>query len=663
MRQSRLFWLTLLCALASPAIAQVKTVAAQEKALKNFSLEELGELAVTGIEKQPEQVWNTPAAIYVITAEDIRRSGATTLPDVLRLAPGVIVNQLDSNRWAVGIRGFADTLSKGMLVLIDGRNVYSPLQGGVHWAVQDLVLHDIERIEVIRGPGGTIWGANAVNGVINIITKTAQQRRGLDVSLTGGTLDLARMAFSFGSSGGPTMDYRIYGKWFTRGPQFHTDGQDWDDWRSGQGGFRIDWTASQKDSVTFTGDLYKTVTGLRSSVSRFVPVVVETVDANAHLSGGNLNAAWTRTFAGGSVLQLQVYFDRTRRDTVTFIESRNTVDVDLNHNLARWQRNDFSWGAGFRFSPSAFQQTIPTLTFIPEDKSYNLGSFFAQDRIHIVPSRFALTVGSKFEYNNYSGMEYQPSVRLLWTPGSNQSVWGSVARAVRTPSRLERDIRLIVLTNPAVPLYASLEGTPDYDAEPMISYEGGYRRLITPAFYIDFAAFHNEYDKVLGFGNFVFTNETDPIPHTRFTVPIVNGVEGSVRGLEITPDWKPLPSWNIKGSYSYLRLFLRSKPGLTDQTRPLTEEGSAPRHQVRIQSRVDLPGDFELDQTYRYVGRLPAQNVDAYHTIDARFGWHYSNRLEFSVAGQNLLRPRHAEFGTTPVLIRRSVYARITIRR
>lgn len=520
MRQSRLAWLALLCVLTSSLTAQVKTAALQDKGLKDFSLEELGEIAVTGVDKQPEQVWNTPAAIYVITAEDIRRSGATTLPDVLRLAPGVIVNELDSNRWAVGIRGFADTLSKGMLVLIDGRNVYSPLQGGVHWAAQDLVLRDIERIEVIRGPGGTIWGANAVNGVINIITKSAQQRRGMELTLAGGTVELGRVSFSYGSSGGPTMDYRIYGKWFTRGPQFHTDNADWDDWRSGQGGFRIDWSATQNDSILFTGDIYKTLTGQRSRISRFVPVAVETVEANVDLSGGNLNAAWTRNFAGGSVLQLKAYFDRTRRDSPTFIETRNTVDVDLNHNLARWRRNDFSWGAGFRVSPSSFEQTIPTLTFVPEDKTYGLASFFAQDRIHIVPSRFALTIGSKFEYNNYSGMEYQPSVRLLWTPGSNQSVWGSVARAVRTPSRLERDIRLIVLTNPAVPLYASLEGTPDYKAEPMLSYEAGYRRLITPAFYLDFAAFHNDYDKVLGFGNFVFTNETDPVPHTVSPCPL-----------------------------------------------------------------------------------------------------------------------------------------------
>src|SRR5467141_3307339 len=352
--------------------------------LKQLSLEQLGSVEVTTASKEPEQVWRTPAAIYVITQEDIRRSGAISMPDVLRLAPGLEIARTDSDHWAVGVRGFGGQFSKSLLVLIDGRSVYTPLFAGVYWQVQDTLLEDIERIEVIRGPGGTIWGANAVNAVINIITKRAQETHGTLVSTGGGNVDQGFVNFRYGAGNSKGFNYRIYGKGFTRGPEFHSDHQQFDDWRMGQVGFRTDWDSHNRDRLTLQGDLYYGDAGQRVGIASYSPPFMTNVEQNAELSGGNLLGRWERELGSGSNIQLQTYYDRTNRKQANFAESRDTFDIDFIHHLTLPGRQDFLWGLGARLSWGNVSEVVPTVVFTPNHYTDKLYSAFIQDEIPIV---------------------------------------------------------------------------------------------------------------------------------------------------------------------------------------------------------------------------------------------------------------------------------------
>ena len=632
-------------------------------ALRSLSLEELSKIEVVTAEKQPESIAQTPAAVFVITETDIRRSGATTLPDVLRLAPGVIVNQSDGNRWAVGIRGFADIFSKSVLVLIDGRSVYSPLVGGVHWAIQDLVLADIQQIEVIRGPGASIWGANAVNGVINIVTKRPSDTAGLETIFAAGTVDRASLSVRYGGRASGRVDYRVYAKAFTRTPQFHSTGADFDEWRAAQAGFRGEWRPAPRHSVTVSGDLYRTRTGERADVSHFDPPRVETIDGPIDLSGGNLLVRWDHVSATGRRVRLQSYFDRTTRNGFTFREVRDTVDADFNVQIPLG-RHQLASGAHIRRSPSTVTQVVPTLNFLPQDHTFVAGGAFVQNEIALQPSRLWLTLGARAEYNAYTGTEVLPSARVLWNIGPRQqSAWASVTRAQRTPSRFERDLRFTVLVNPAIPLFALIRGNDQFEAESVWSLEGGYRALLTTGLHLDVALFRNAYDGLAGFGEPVVLPQVSPRAHLLAAIPFENAVDAQSAGFEITPDWKPTPYWRVRGSYSHLRINARNRAGFGSAAARDAFIGLAPRHQFRLHSQIDLPGDFELDHVYRWVDALMAHGVPSYHTLDARVGWRLSNQLDLAIVGKNLLQPHHPEFGAVPVEIKRSAYAQLTLRK
>jgi iron complex outermembrane receptor protein len=411
--------------------------------LTHLSLEQLGNTEVTTVSKEPVKLNRTPAAIYVLTQEEIRRSGATRIPEALRLVPGVEVSRIDSNKWALGVRGFENRLSRSVLVLIDGRSVYTPLFAGVYWEVQDTLLEDVERIEVIRGPGGTIWGPNAVNAVINIISKKGRDTHGVLASAGGGSLDQGFFGFRYGGGNG-NFDYRVYAKAFSRGYEFHPDRQHFDDWHMGQAGFRTDCEPRGRDTLTFQGDLYNGDAREKVGITTYSPPATAYVQQNAELSGGNLLGRWRRVINGGSDFQIETYFDHTRREESSFGEIRNTFDVDFLDHLTLPKRQNVLWGAGMRFSPSHFIQKVPTIVFKPHatDELYSL---FAQDEVGIVRDRLWLTVGSKFLHNNYTGWELQPTARLLLAVNSRQSAWAAVTRAVRTPSRLEEDLKLTAL--------------------------------------------------------------------------------------------------------------------------------------------------------------------------------------------------------------------------
>ncbi len=632
-----------------------------ENPVKGLNLEQLATVEVTSVSKEPERAFRTPAAIYVITQEDIRRSGAKTIPDVLRLVPGVEVAQIDSNKYAIGIRGFVGRLSKQVLVMIDGRSVYTPLFAGVYWEMQDTLLEDVDRIEVIRGPGGTIWGSNAINGVINIITRRAQDTRGTLVSAGGGNVDQGFLHFRYGA-GSDTASYRVWGKLFSRGPEFHTDGRNFDDWRRAQAGFRTDLKLGSRDELTIEGDGYDSIAGQKLGLSFYSPPALVNQEGNANLSGGNLLGRWRRTLSTRSDIMLQAYWDRTARDDLNFREIRNTFNVDFIHRI-RLRRHTLIWGAGMRQSPSRFFQVVPTVDFEPHRQTYSLYSGFIQDEIALAPRRLSLTLGTKLEHNSFSGFDAQPSARILWTPSNRQSYWAAVTRAVRTPSRIEDNFRFDYLAAPSVPLFLRLIGDGQFTPEQMIGYEAGWRGRPATNWLIGIAGYYNQYDDLLSVENLPAAVETTPAPpHLVLPLYLRNGVRGNTKGVEISSTWQPFPAWQLRGSYSYLHLNVRNKLGSNDASTVKQEEGDSPAHQVVVRSSFNLPRRFELDIIYRYVSALPDQQVKAYSTADSRLAWHW-RQFEFSVVGSNLLQPHHAEFGGDPgglVEIRRSAYGQIT---
>ncbi len=638
-----------------------------EGQLKGLSLEQLGNIEVTTASKQPVKVSRTPAAIYVITQEDIRRSGATSIPEVLRLAPGVEVARIDAVKWSVGIRGFGSRLSRDVLVVIDGRTVYDPLYAGVYWEVQDTLMEDVDRIEIIRGPGGTIWGPNAVNGVINIITKSSKDTHGEMVSAGGGN-EQRFLNFRYGAGNGTNFNYRVYGKAFTRGPEFHPDRKNFDDWQMGQGGFRMDWDLKSGDAVTLQGDFYNGAIGESISVAKEPTIQPAIVQQDGQISGGNLLARWRHVLKDGSDLQLQTYYDRTSRHEADLAEIRDTFDIDFLHHKTLKRRHELLWGAGIRFSAGSVPPVVPTIVFTPDKRTDKLYSAFVQDDIQLLGEEKGLwlTIGSKFVRTDFSAFDAEPSVRLLWTPSSHQTWWTSVTHAIRTPSDVEETLTAsgLVSANPLTIL--RIEPNRKFVPETMLGYELGFRRLLASKLYVDITAFHNLYKNLESIESALPLLETAP-PPPHFVIPLSlgNGLYGSTTGFEIAPDWRPATWWRLDGSYAYLHMDLKTKPGSLDVSTAQSSGGSSPHHQVVVQSSLELPRSLEFSQTYRYVSDLPAQLVASYGTADVRLSWRRIPHLEFSLVGQNLLQPHHAEYGGDPaalVGIKRNVYGAITWR-
>lgn len=637
-------------------------------ALKQLSLEELSQIDITSVSRAPVQAMKTPAAVYVITGEDIRRSGVNSIPEALRLAPGVEVARIDSDKWSIGIRGFGSRLSRSVLVLIDGRTVYSTLLAGTYWEVQDTSLEDIDRIEVIRGPGGTIWGPNAVNGVINIITKDTKETHGALVSAGGGNIEQGFGKFRYGGGNGRDFNYRFYAKGYTRGPEEHPDHANFDDWRGAQGGFRMDWNEHDHDYFTLQGDIYDIVAGERVTAVSYTQPFQQNVDANAFLSGGNLMGKWKRQLSPTNDVEFQIYYDRTNRHEPNFGELRDTFDFDfVQHTAIPWRQN-ITWGAGVRESHGDDIEVVSGLTFSPSERTDQLYTAFLQDEIQLVPDRLSFTAGTKMLRTNFTGFDFEPSARLLWTPGKNESIWAAFTHALRTPSDAEEDFFLSGLTPLTVgqtPVFARFNGNKSFVPEQMNGTEIGYRQLFGPKVFLDLATFYNHYhdlfDEELTGGIFL---ESDPAPiHYLLPAQFGNGLLGTTKGIEISPEVRPKDFWRLRGSYSYLMMQIHPSPGSHDIGTSPGIVGASPRHQVVIQSSFDLSKAFQLDLTYRYVSALTAQGVPGYSTGDVRFGWRFAPHFDLSLAGQNLFQPYHPEFNNDPgtlVGIARSFFARLT---
>ena len=613
------------------SLAQQPDTAASPGALKKLTLEQLMNLEVTSVSRRPEKLSQAASAIQVITQDDIRRSGATSLPEALRLASNLEVAQVDSRQWAISARGFNSTTANKMLVLIDGRTVYTPLYSGVFWDVQDVPLWDIDRIEIISGPGATLWGANAVNGVINIITKPVPDTRGLYAAGGGGTELQGFGGARYGGAMSSNVHYRVYGKAFTRDRTALPDGRGArDDWHTAQGGFRLDWDASEVNQLALQGDLYG-------------GKIAQPSASDIAVSGGNMVGGWSHVFSATSEARLQLYYDRTHRDIPgTFAEGLDTYDVDFQHRSVLARRHDVVWGLGYRLINDRVGNSA-VLAFLPSHVRRRWYTGFVQDEIALMPNRLHLTLGAKVEHNDYTGYEVQPSGRVSWTPARGGALWAAVSRAVRTPSRIDRE-----LFAPGQPPYF-LEGGPNFRSEELLAYELGYRVQAQDRLRVSLATFYNRYDNLR---SVEMVN-----PPAASPIILANGLKGKSYGAELTADYRLTDAWRLRGGYTEIRVRTAAKPGSTDTTRA----SSDPDRQLSLRSSLDLPAQLQLDADARYVSEIKNQQIPAYGELDLRVAWQPVATLELSLVGQSLLHRRHAEFGAPASRheIERGVYGRV----
>lgn len=652
-----------LCTLAAVGVLWILPLQAAElseedvesstEGLKQLSIEQLMDVQVTSVARHPETLLQAAAAVQVITREQIRRSGATTLAEALRLADNLEVAQKNSHDWAISARGFNTDLANKLLVMIDGRTVYTPLFSGVFWDVQDYLLEDIERIEVVSGPGGTLWGANAVNGIINIITRSAADTHGAYVEGGGGQQPQALAGARYGASLAPNIDLRVYAKYLDARDEVVSSGASATDaWHQGRGGFRLDMAASAKDSLSVHGDFYGGHEGLA------------TTGMTSDISGGNLVGRWDHSFSEGSDTSLQSYYDHTHlaqpvapylangielAPAGTLRDDLTTIDVDFQARFPLGGWNQIVWGLGYRRTHDVVRNA-PALSFFPATLDQNLFSGFLQDEVRLAP-QWTLTVGSKLEHNDYTGYEVEPNIRLQWSVTPDQAWWAAISRAARTPSRIDRD-----LAEPAAPIVV-LAGGHDFDSEYVTAYELGYRANAGGRVTLSLSTFFNDYTDV---------RSTSLTPVTVFPLFFANNVEGHTEGAELTTTLKVLEQWSLHLGYDFLDEHIRVKPGQYDFSNGLNETAD-PRNQVNLRSSLALRRvDFDL--ALRWVDELTINNgpmigkVPQYAELDSRLAWHASGHWEVSVAGRNLLHSRHVEYGfpfPTRVEIERNVYGKV----
>ncbi len=638
--------------------------------LKGLSIEALLQTEITSASKKAEPLFDTASAVFVITQEDLHRTGARTIPDALRMVPGLQVANINSNMWAITSRGFADWFSNKLLVLIDGRCVYTPTFSGVYWDVQDVVIADIDRIEVIRGPGATVWGANAVNGVINIITKKASETIGGLVSVGVGTHERPLVEARYGAHIDDSADVRLYAKGFEREAYETPDGEDaHDGWESKQVGFRADWKPAKDDDVTLDGRIYDGEADLYIGLSGYLtaPYYRELKETQT-FSGGHLLSRWSRQWTAASEFMLQAYYDHVQRDQVVAEESRDTIDFEFKHRWNPENRHDVVWGLNYRWTRDDITGTWNT-SFDPDSTRDNLWSAFAQDDIMLVDDLLWLTLGSKFEHNDYSGFEIQPNLRLRLKPAEGHMLWAAVSRAVRAPSRSDQDVNLNLVSGTDMlgnVTVVRIQGNKNFDAEDLIAYEAGYRWQPSQRFFLDLTAFYNDYKELRDTPYGTVYVETSPLPpHVVVPQVISNTMEGRAYGAEALVTWNPLDIWRISTGYAWIDIDLHRVGNDVYATQTLTNEGTSPEHQFQIRSYLDLPCNLQLDAELYYVDRLKSLDVDSYTRIDLRLEWTPSPRWMFSVSVENLIGDDHQEFSDSAVFateVPRTVYGQVAFK-
>jgi iron complex outermembrane receptor protein len=657
-----------------PPLAKPSAQGSSQNDLSQVSLEDLMNIKVTSVSKTDQKMSQAAAAIFVITDEDIRRSGATNIPDLLRMVPGMDVSQINANTWAVSARGFDGQFSNKLLVLIDGRAVYSPLLGGVDWDTQNVPLEDIDRIEVIRGPGATVWGANAVNGVINIVTKKASETKGALISTGGGTSGKAFGLVQYGGSLPGNTNYRFAINYLNNGSLPAVDGDSGqDNWNLLHGSFRTDTKISSKDSLTVQGDMY-TGQGGGTIIHIFSidPPVVGDLNVNDQLAGGNILGRWNHTFSSRSDTSFQFYYDSFDRSGPESDESRRTLDFDFSHHFQWGSRQDIVWGFGYRRTWDTDFGTIDQ-SFNPNDTTLQLSTVFVQDSFVLRPDRLFLTAGTKLENSYFTGYDLDPSVRLAWTPSDTMTLWSAISRASRSPDRRDTDLdaALTVFPDPNgsnTPVEVVLFGNPNFKNEHIVAYEAGFRTQPNTRLSVDVSTFFNRYDhlQTLEGGARIF--QPSPAP-ARFLVPITFGnlMYGTTEGGEISTNFKLTDRWTLSPGYAFLEMHLHVQPASQDTSSVGEYQGSNPQHQVQLRSHVELPHGLLWDSSAYFVSSLTAQGVPSYTRLDTQLRWRFAERGELSLVGQNLLRNTHLESMDQLTLVnssfmKRSAYAKFTYR-
>ncbi len=638
--------------------------------LVHLSLEELQNVKVTSVSRAPESAFKAAAAITVLTNEDIKRSGATNIAEALRLVPGLNVARIDSNKWAISARGFNRQFSNKLLVQIDGRSVYTPLFSGVLWDAQDLILEDINRIEVIRGPGATMWGANAVNGIINIITKSSEFTQGKYVSSLYGNQERGTVSARYGQKLDDERFYRVYAKHSRKEEsQVASSGLGNDDtWHQSRTGFRYDWNKSLVEKIKIQGEAY---TGRENQAyvlpGLTTPGVSDTVNGDERVAGANILASWTKMTDSDSENTFQGYFDYIQRDMNNLLGQRRfTLDLDFQRVSQLDKKNQLIWGAGYRFfrdhiNDKTLGNGQQYLDYEPEKSNNHLLSTFIQNKHALIDDELFLTLGSKFSHNYFSGFEIQPNARFSWRPQDRQTFWGAVSRAIRIPTKGERGLSSIAVSTPGGFVRQSANTNRNYDSEEVISYELGHRIQLAQWASLDTTIFYNEYDRLRTFETGVSGFN---IPGTLFELVASNSGSAESHGIEISASISPAKNWKVGASYSYLELQMHTAKDSNDFL-IAAKEGQSPEQQATLTSRYNMTQNIELDNSIYYVDELPAYNIQDYIRVDARIGWRPAEGVDLSIVGQNLFNKYHQEVRPSlysrPADIGRSIYAKVAL--
>jgi iron complex outermembrane recepter protein len=660
------------CVISLLAFQGLPVCSEQPPDLTKKSLEDLMSITVTSVSKKEQKTSQAAAAIFVISREDIERSGALNIPDLLRMVPGLDVAQIDAGNWAISARGFNGQYSNKLLVLIDGRTVYSPMFAGVFWDSQNVPMATIERIEVIRGPGSAVWGSNAVNGVINIITRSTGDTQGGYIVAGAGDASVGPETIVYGGKARSLGDYRVSAEGFKNSALPTLTGlAGQDDWRFLHGGFRTDTTLSARDSLTAEGEMYQ---GNAGEIA-FVPVSLlppenATLALRDSFTGWNLLTRWNHTVSPGSATSLQVYFDRTTRGDTTYSIGIDTFDIDFQHHIVWGARQDIVWGLDYRVTSDEVTPNF-RISATPQSRHTQLASTFAQDEIAIVPNRIHLSLGARLEHNDYTGFNLQPSARVVWTPDSKNSVWAAVSGADRTPARSDTSFRVNFEALPGspetgnLPVLVTLFGNPDEKNEQLKAFEAGYRTTLTSRFSVDTTAFYNRYLDLESVQPGAMRLETNPGPvHLLIPESFGNSIYGETHGLETFANWKITNFWTLNPGYTFFSMHLHEFAGSQDGTIP-GSQGSTPDHQAQLRSSVSLPHNLQWNASAYFVNRLPAQLIPSYTRFDTSLNWRLGESVSLSLVGQNLIKDLHPEYSGPNSTVqsgqmRRAAYAKIT---
>jgi iron complex outermembrane recepter protein len=658
--------------------------------LTSLSIEDLMNLPVTSVSKTEQSLSQAASAVFVITPDAIRRSGANNIPDLLRMVPGMDVARINANTWAISVRGFNARFSDKLLVLMDGRSVYTPTFGGVFWEVLDLPLSNVERIEVIRGPGGSIWGANAVNGVINIITRKSSATQGGLLVGGGGNVEQGFGTIQYGGAAGKSTDYRVYSKYLNDSQFPGLTGVGADGWRMLRGGFRSDSVLSAKDTLMFQGDLYTA----REGPPFIEPVstagaVTQNLESLVNLSGGFLQGVWNHATSPHSNTSLQLSYDTYQRND-QLREGRRTFNIDFQHNFTGWRRQDIVWGLTYRYSAShsdgdlgvslvpagdspqpssstSDSATAHAISIVPPDRSTQLFGSFIQDNLTILPARLSLTIGAKLERNDYTGFGFMPSARVAWTATHRDTVWAAISKTERTPSELDVGLRTVVGGFPGpggIPVSVVLFGNPNLANEDSIAYEMGYRTSVSPQLSIDFTAYYNNYRHQETEEPSTLFLVNNPSPLLILPLTFENLMHGETHGIEIALNWKPTDRWTLSPGYAFEQIHMHLAPASQDGTSVSAAQGSSPVDAAQLRSHLALLHGLAWDASAYFVGRLTDPREPSNTRLDTGLSWEFREGIDLSLVGQNLLRDRHEEFfdtteSTPTTLIKRSAYARL----